>query len=226
MTVNKFRFGFSLLGILFLIHLCAFKTGSDSCREIGIQSKTAKENEAKIQSGDLIFQSSNSDQALAIEMATHSRYSHCGLIMKEGDKYFVYEAVQPVQKNSLESWIARGRDGHYVIKRLKNAGDVLDANAVNKLKNELNSFIGKNYDIYFGCSDEKIYCSELVWKSYQRATGIEIGKPEKLSDFDLSSKVVQESLKERYGSNIPLDEQVISPARIFNSDLLVTVISE
>jgi len=226
MTINKFRFGFSVLGILCLIHLCAFKTGSDSSREIGIQSKTTKENESKIQSGDLIFQSSNSDQALAIEMATHSRYSHCGLIMKEGDKYFVYEAVQPVQKNSLESWIARGRDGHYVIKRLKNAGDVLDANAVNKLKNELNNFIGKNYDIYFGWSDEKIYCSELVWKSYQRATGIEIGKPEKLSDFDLSSKVVQESLKERYGQNIPMNEQVISPARIFNSDLLVTVISE
>jgi len=227
MTANKFRLEISLLGILFLVNLCAFKSGSNSSGMIGIQkSESAKANDSKIQSGDLIFQSSNSDQALAIEMATRSRYSHCGLIMKEGDEYFVYEAVQPVQKSSLKSWINRGRDGHYVIKRLKNAGQVLDINTVNKLKSEVNNFIGKNYDIYFGWSDEKIYCSELVWKSYQRATGLEIGKPEKLSDFDLSSKVVQESLKERYGNNIPLNEQVISPARIFNSDLLVTVASE
>lgn len=30
-------------------------------------------------------------------------------------------------------------------------------------------------------------------------------------------------MKERYGNNIPFNEPVISPAAIFNSELLVTV---
>ena len=84
-------------------------------------------------------------------------------------------------------------------------------------------FYGKNYDSAFEWTDEKIYCSELIWKIYQRATGIEIGNLEQLGDFDLSSKVVKQKIKERYGEKIPLDELVISPASLFESDKLVTI---
>ncbi len=86
-----------------------------------------------------------------------------------------------------------------------------------------NQFMGKDYDLYFEWSDRRIYCSELVWKIYKRATGIEIGKLEKLKDFDLTNKVVRKKLEERYGKNIPMNEQVISPASMFNSDKLITV---
>ena len=48
---------------------------------------------------------------------------------------------------------------------------------------------GKNYDIYFEWSDDRIYCSELVWKMYKEATGIEIGEIQKLSDFDLRNSL-------------------------------------
>ncbi len=41
-------------------------------------------------------------------------------------------------------------------------------------------FTGKSYDLYFEWTDETIYCSELVWKIYKEALGIEIGKPETL----------------------------------------------
>lgn len=69
----------------------------------------------------------------------------------------------------------------------------------------------------------KIYCSELIWKIYQRATGIEIGKLATLKDFDLTSKPVQKIMKARYGNNIPWKETVVSPAAVFESDLLITV---
>jgi uncharacterized protein YycO len=72
----------------------------------------------------------------------------------------------------------------------------------------------------FGWSDEKIYCSELVWKIYKRGADVEIGKLQQLSDFDLSSDIVKAKLKERYGDNIPMNETVISPAAIFESQLL------
>lgn len=85
------------------------------------------------------------------------------------------------------------------------------------------SFIGKNYDLTFEWSDDRIYCSELVWKIYQRATGLEVGKVERLEDFDLNNEIVRKKMSERYGNNIPLNESVISPVAIFNCELLMTV---
>ena len=84
-------------------------------------------------------------------------------------------------------------------------------------------YLGKNYDSYFEWSDERIYCSELVWKIYNKAFGIELGTPEKLGDFNLDNEIVADKLRERYGDNIPKEEIVISPAEIFNSKLLQTV---
>ena len=177
----------------------------------------------EIKNGDLIFQTSLSRQSQAIQLATKSKYSHCGLIYKDGNQYFVFEAVQPVKKTPLDKWIARGQNGKYVIKRLKNADQILTSSTLAKMKEVGDRFSGKNYDLTFEWSDDKIYCSELIWKIYQRATGIEIGKLEKLSDFDLTNEAVKAKMKERYGDKIPLDETVISPAAIFDSNLLITV---
>ena len=177
----------------------------------------------QLKEGDLIFQTSQSGQSKAIQFATKSKYSHCGLIYKEGQNYFVFEAVQPVKLTALDKWIARGKDGKFVIRRLKSSELVLTPTALTKMKQIENQFLGKNYDLTFEWSDTKIYCSELIWKVYQRATGIEIGKLQKLSDFDLTNEVVKKKMKERYGDNIPVNEIVISPEAIYESDLLETV---
>lgn len=177
----------------------------------------------EIKNGDLIFQTSLSGQSKAIQLATKSKYSHCGLIYKDGNEFYVFEAVQPVKQTPLDKWIARGKDGKYVIKRLKNADQVLTSATLQKMKQVGDKFNGKNYDLTFEWSDDKIYCSELIWKIYQRATGIEIGKLEKLSDFDLTNTAVKQKMKERYGDKIPMDEIVISPAAIFDSELLTTI---
>lgn len=177
----------------------------------------------EIQNGDLIFQTSLSPQSLAIQLATKSKYSHCGIIYIENGKPYVFEAIQPVTLTPLDEWIARGKEHHFVIKRLKNAEQILTPQVLEKMKNEGKKFQGKNYDLTFEWSDQKIYCSELIWKIYQRATGIEIGKLQKLRDFDLTSNTVKTKMKERYGNQIPFDEIVISPAAIFHSELLMTV---
>jgi uncharacterized protein YycO len=177
----------------------------------------------ELKDGDLIFQTSLSKQSKAIQLATHSSYSHCGLIFKNGNEYEVFEAVQPVKFTPLYKWIARGQNGKFVIKRLKNADSVLTPATLKKLKQAAVTFAGKYYDLTFEWSDNKIYCSELIWKAYQRATGIEIGKLQKLSDFDLTNNAVKAKLEERYGKNIPLNEPVISPTAIFDSELLTVV---
>lgn len=185
--------------------------------EVGILLQTG------IRDGDIIFQTSLSGQSKAIQLATKSKYSHCGIIFSDNLKYYVFEAIQPVSVTPLDKWIARGEGGHYVIKRLKNADKVLTTEVVQKMRQEGAAFKGKNYDLAFEWSDEKIYCSELIWKIYKRAADIEVGKPEKLNDFDLTNDAVKAKMKERYGNNIPLNETVISPAAIFDSELLETI---
>lgn len=177
----------------------------------------------KIKEGDIIFHQSNSQQSRAIKLATHSKYTHVGIIFRFNNKLQVLEAVQPVQLTDLDRFIKRGVKRHFVIKRLKNYDDIITSDVLNKLKNTGKSFLGKNYDLYFEWSDRRIYCSELIWKTYYRVTGIELGKLEKLKDFNLKSPLVKKLMRKRYGKRIPYNEFVISPVSIFNSDHLVTV---
>ncbi len=178
----------------------------------------------EIQNGDIIFQTSKSSQSKAIQLATNSKYSHMGIIYNIEGQLFVYEAVQPVKMTPLNEWINRGENGHFVIKRLINSDQILTQKTLTKMKQVGEKFKGKNYDLYFEWTDDKIYCSELVWKIYKEGANIEIGDLEELSDFDLSNKIVQEKMKERYGNNVPMDEKVISPAEMFNSDKLKIVL--
>ena len=177
----------------------------------------------KLKDGDIIFQTSKSSQSRAIQLATNSKYSHMGTIYENDGRFYVYEAVQPVKLTPLKEWTNRGENGSYVVKRLKNADEVLTKEVLAKMKETGEKYKGKPYDIYFEWTDDKIYCSELVWKIYKYGAGIEIGQLEKLSDFDLTSGAVQSKMKERYGDKVPLNEKVISPAAMFNSDKLMTV---
>ncbi len=194
-----------------------------SIKKYQVGSEVVTKENSLIKNGDIIFQTSKSSQSIAIQLATNSKYSHMGIIYENDGSFFVYEAVQPVKLTPLREWINRGKNGHYVIKRLKNADQVLTNSTLTKMKKIGEQFKGKPYDIYFEWTDDKIYCSELVWKIYKQATGIEIGQIEELSDFDLKNDIVKTKMKERYGENIPMKEKVISPASMFNSDKLVTI---
>lgn len=180
---------------------------------------------SRLKNGDIIFQTSLSGQSRAIQDATKSPYSHCGIVYWEGNQCLVFEAVQPVRFTAIAKWINRGQGKKYVVKRLKNAEEVLTSAVIRSMQQIGKQFKGKKYDSTFEWSDDKIYCSELVWKIYQRATGLEVGKLQKLRDFDLTPASVHKKMRERYGNNIPLDETVISPAAVFDSELLTTVLS-
>lgn len=146
-----------------------------------------------------------------------------GLIYILNGRYYVYEAIQPVTLTRLEDWIKRGDGGHYVVKRLANSTIVLTQENREKMKKLGERFKNKNYDQYFEWSDDRVYCSELVYKIYQESLGIEIGEMQKLRTFDLSSPIVKAKMKERYGTKIPFEEPVISPGAMFASDKLITV---
>src|SRR6185295_16612271 len=96
-----------------------------------------------LRDGDIIFQTSRSAQSAAIQRATHSPYSHVGIIFVRAGKPFVFEAVATVRDTPLDAWIARGIGGHYVIKRPRSPPDAA------KLRAAARHFAGKPYDLYF-----------------------------------------------------------------------------
>lgn len=175
--------------------------------------------------GDLIFQTSRSSQSLAVQRATGSAYSHMGMVVVQGGQPQVLEAVATVRTTPLAQWVARGVGGHHVVKRLRNAPEQLNPAAVQRLRQAAFAMAGRPYDLVFGWSDDHIYCSELVWKAYDRALGVQIGALQRVRDFKLTDPAVRAKLRERYGDAVPLDEPVISPVAMFNSPLLMTVLS-
>jgi hypothetical protein len=72
-------------------------------------------------------------------------------------------------------------------------------------------------------SDAQARLTSAAIARLREAGDLEIGELETFRDFDLSDPVVARKLEERFGTRIPLDEKVISPARMFESDRLMTV---
>ena len=171
------------------------------------------------QVGDIVFHTSLSSQSRAVQAATRSPYSHMGIVLLKDGRPQVLEAIEPVRFTPLQAWLGRGRRGHYVVKRLKAP---LPAQAAQVMQREAARYLGKPYDLTFEWSDQRIYCSELVWKLY-KAAHIELTPLQRMGSFDLKHPAVRAKLKERYGSRVPLDEPVVSPVSIFDSPLLHTV---
>jgi uncharacterized protein YycO len=184
---------------------------------------SAKASLPAVEDGDVIFQTSRSSQSLAIQRATGSPLSHMGMIFVRDGRPYVLEASKTVRYTPLDKWIERGVGGHYEVQRLRDATSVLTSKKRAELLRVAEAFIGRPYDLTFDWSDDRMYCSELVWKVYDRALGIQIGTLQKVRDFNLADPTVKAKMQERYGSNVPLDAPVISPVAMERSPLLVMV---
>ncbi len=183
----------------------------------------AGELRVQLRDGDLVFQQSPSSQSKAISLATGSRYTHMGIVFFEEGAPWVYEAIQPVSRTPLAAWVARGVNGHVVVKRLRDAEAVLTPEVLGKMKALAKQMLGRPYDLAFAWDDQRLYCSELVYKLYERAAGVKIGLLQRLGDFDLSHPLVQKKLRERFGTRVPTDTPVISPQAMFDDRRLMTV---
>lgn len=175
----------------------------------------------KFLDGDIIFQTSKSSQSGMIQNITGSKLSHCGIIFLQNNKPYVFEAVNPVKITPLNQWINRGVGGKYKVVRLKY---VLQDNHKKTMMNYAKKQIGKSYDSKFEWSENKMYCSELVWKIYN-STGYTLSDPKMFSDYDLSSNLVKNEIKKRYGTSINPKEKIVSPVDLYNSPIVRTVYS-
>ena len=69
-----------------------------------------------------------------------------------------------------------------------------------------------------------MYCSELVYKVYNNALKISLAEPQKMGDlYSGINPVVNKFAKKKYGKKLPLEETIVSPVRLYDSDMLSTV---
>lgn len=177
-----------------------------------------------LRDGDLVFQASRSSQSAAVALATGSPLTHVGVVLVEGGRPFVLEAVEPVQVTPFEAWRKRGTGGRVWVRRLRDPDGVLTPEAVGRLRRLGRSWVGRHYDLQFRWDDERLYCSELVHKLYDRALGLRLGRLERARDLALGSPEVQRKLRERFGAR-PFDpaELVVTPRSLFEDPRLVPV---
>src|SRR6185369_9026088 len=93
-----------------------------------------KLTKAALKNGDMLFIVNSSGQGKAIQLATHSKYTHIGIVFIENGKTMVYHAVEPVKKSTLNEFISMSADGTYEVKRLKDQSLLTDAAVASMLK--------------------------------------------------------------------------------------------
>lgn len=177
---------------------------------------------APFREGDIIYQRLHTAQSSAIVLATGSPWTHCGIILNKNGKPHVFEAATLVTWTPLDRWIQRGDKQAYILSRLKDTSPLLPE-TIAAMKEVAAQFTGKVYDIYFQWSDDRMYCSELVWKLYARTGDIEITPLRRLREYNLNQPEVQRVLAERYADGIPWEELVIAPSDLLASPLFEVV---
>lgn len=218
--ISKIHITILITYIIFLPLIVGF---SDSVTSSS-QSASLKNIPWNIKNGDIIFLQSRTDQSYALEEATKSIWTHTGIILLHNQRWVVAEASSTVRYTPLEQFISKGKFKRYVVKRPKVPFFNSDSDANKKLVKRVANFIGKPYDIYFRWGNDSIYCSELVWKVYE-PFGV-LSKPQKMKDLELTGPHVQNLILKRYkhnGIELNLEELIVSPVSIFNSNKIYLV---
>ena len=171
--------------------------------------------------GDMIFQSlPHGPVVWAIEGVTKSPYSHCGIVGQRDDQWFVYEAYRGVSATPLKEFLWRGRGGGFAVYRLRedHRGHIPETLRC------CEKYLGRPYDIRYRLDDEKIYCSELIYKAFRDATdGQQLGDLVKFGDMNWGPYEVL--IRQIEGGEVPVDREMITPRDLAKARQLEPVFS-
>jgi len=153
---------FSILACIFLLILssCKNKESPDTF---------------SLREGDLLFQDSDCGPfCTAIEKVTFghkgAKFSHIGLVIKENDKLKVLEAISAgVVLTPIDTFLNRSFDTNkkpkVVVGRLVSDKKTLIPQAIEFTKDQRQ----KEYDDVFDITNDKYYCSELIYDAFKYA---------------------------------------------------------
>ena len=194
--------------------------------------KTHSQQNYQPQTGDLLFQDLDcGDFCDAIEKVTSGidgkSFSHVGIVSIENSKTFVLEAGgKGVVKTPLDTFLNRSFTPNFqskvVVGRLKKQYQYSIPKAIAKA----NSLLGKKYDNAFDISNDKYYCSELVYRSFQDSTGKSLFNLASMTFIDPETKKTFPAwiayFKE-LGIPIPEGKPGLNPGGISRSDKIEIV---
>lgn len=167
-----------------------------------------------VREGDVIFQTSQSQQSPLIQIGTRSMITHCGIVVMKSGKPYVLETQRTLVLTPLDKFIARGKDGRYWLKRPER----------DNIKIRYKSYLGKPYDLAFKFDNGKFYCSELIYDIYLKQLGIELCEPKIVGDYLIlgTGKLpkIEKAMKKR---GITKEQYAVAPVDIFNSKHLNSV---
>lgn len=169
--------------------------------------------------GDIVFQSlANGELVDAIEGITGSPFSHCGVVMLDDEgRWVVHEAIGVVRQTPLHLWVLRGRGARLDVWRWRD----IDRHEPAALRRALTVYSGRPYDFRYAPGDDEIYCSELAFKAYRDAYGVELGTWERLGD--LNWRPFESFIREMEGGALPLDRPMITPVGMTRAPGLLKV---
>lgn len=169
--------------------------------------------------GDFIFQNIHGGLFRVIKAVTGSELTHCGLIVKKDDGFYVLEAIGPVILTPLNEWIHRGIGSKVKIVRLKAPYQPY----IPKIIEHAHRFLNFPYDIQYEWDDDKIYCSELIYKAAMNATKIPLANLRKLGEMNWQP--YEGFIRAISGGQLPLDREIITPMDLAESDKVEIVYS-
>ena len=178
-------------------------------RSMLVEVVTATKNPVEdVREGDVIFQTSLSQQSPLIKMGTRSTITHCGVVVMKDGKPYVLETQKTLVLTPLKKFIARGKDGKYWHKRPK----------LDNIKIKYSGYLGKPYDLAFKFDNGKFYCSELIYDVYLNQLGVELCKPKTIDDYLIfgSHRIpkIKRAMKKR---GITMEQYAVAPVDVFNS---------
>ena len=163
---------------------------------------------SELKEGDIVFQTSKSSQSKYIMRATHSPWSHCGVIIEKPDGLYVLEAISTVSLTPYSQCVERGKGKRVKTKRYTDE----------PIKIKYSKYLGKHYDTAFKLNNSKWYCSELIYDIYMKQLGVELCKPRPVSDYDLKG---MDKILSKQG--ISKKQLVIAPSDLYDSELLSAI---
>lgn len=168
--------------------------------------------------GDVLFQSlPRTSLTMAIEGATDSPWSHCGIVAYEDGQWMVYEAYGSVQRVPLSKFWQRSRANQFAVYRLKPEHQP----QVPHLLECVRAFLGRPYDVRYEMDEEKIYCSELIFKAWRDAGGADMGRLVTLGD--LNWEPFERTIRAIERGPVPLDRVMITPHHLSQAQQLELV---
>lgn len=175
-----------------------------------------------LQDGDIILQNKLSLQSPAVEAATHSPYTHVGIIYHKPEGYYVIEATRTgVGERPFAAWVARGIGHKFTVIRHPN----LTPQQKNRIIAAAHRYYGRGYDYYFSFDNKEktIYCSELPYLAYKE-TGLSIGHVQQVKELSVDNTLVEILLRLRWKGSPYCQEKDITYAqcrkRVFEQQLI------